>query len=269
GRQAAAQSAPKERGNRRGPAGRDAGARAGRQEGRPQQRPAAGGGRGAHGSPAGGGATRSRHTAARQREQATRSRDNRRPADTHSSAGTHRKRPSRPPTPPSARRRNPPSRAPHHNHPGGREQNQRGAGPRTANQPPRERPRGAPGTGKTRKPGGAAAPRRGGGGKGRRARRGSGRTGPRIPGRGRGSVSLLSLLARDVQVSGGVSCHWLRGTPVSSIKTVAWMVTLSDALHNFIHPLPIPPSFTVSIMTGFSTSIAMGCEEFPHELGVY
>uniref|UniRef100_H3CYW7 Solute carrier family 39 member 8 n=1 Tax=Tetraodon nigroviridis TaxID=99883 RepID=H3CYW7_TETNG len=81
------------------------------------------------------------------------------------------------------------------------------------------------------------------------------------------SVSLLSLLARDVQVSGGVSCHWLRGTPVSSIKTVAWMVTLSDALHNFIDGLAIGASFTVSIMTGFSTSIAIVCEEFPHELG--
>lgn len=64
-------------------------------------------------------------------------------------------------------------------------------------------------------------------------------------------------------------CHWLRGTPVSSIKTVAWMVTLSDALHNFIDGLAIGASFTVSIMTGFSTSIAIVCEEFPHELGVY
>lgn len=76
-----------------------------------------------------------------------------------------------------------------------------------------------------------------------------------------GSVSL--------QASGAVMCRWLRGTPVSSIKTVAWMVTLSDALHNFIDGLAIGASFTVSIMTGFSTSIAIVCEEFPHELGVY
>lgn len=47
------------------------------------------------------------------------------------------------------------------------------------------------------------------------------------------------------------------------------MVTLSDALHNFIDGLAIGASFTVSIMTGFSTSIAIVCEEFPHELGVY
>lgn len=72
----------------------------------------------------------------------------------------------------------------------------------------------------------------------------------------------------DIQGSAGVTCHWLRGTPVSSIKTVAWMVTLSDALHNFIDGLAIGASFTVSIVAGFSTSIAIVCEEFPHELGV-
>ncbi|XP_027130865.1 zinc transporter ZIP8, partial [Larimichthys crocea] len=71
---------------------------------------------------------------------------------------------------------------------------------------------------------------------------------------------------QDVQVS-GVTCHWLRGTRISSIKTVAWMITLSDALHNFIDGLAIGASFTVSVLTGFSTSIAIVCEEFPHELG--
>ncbi|XP_069391677.1 metal cation symporter ZIP8 [Paralichthys olivaceus] len=71
---------------------------------------------------------------------------------------------------------------------------------------------------------------------------------------------------QDVQGS-GVMCHWLRGKQVSSIKTVAWMITLSDALHNFIDGLAIGASFTVSILTGFSTSTAIVCEEFPHELG--
>ncbi|XP_051812039.1 metal cation symporter ZIP8 [Acanthochromis polyacanthus] len=64
-----------------------------------------------------------------------------------------------------------------------------------------------------------------------------------------------------------VMCHWLRGKRITSIKTVAWMVTLSDALHNFIDGLAIGASFTVSILTGFSTSTAIVCEEFPHELG--
>ncbi|XP_068607820.1 metal cation symporter ZIP8 [Brachionichthys hirsutus] len=62
-------------------------------------------------------------------------------------------------------------------------------------------------------------------------------------------------------------CHWLRGKRISSIKTVAWMITLSDALHNFIDGLAIGASFTVSLLTGFSTSVAIVCEEFPHELG--
>ncbi|XP_041810058.1 metal cation symporter ZIP8 [Chelmon rostratus] len=72
--------------------------------------------------------------------------------------------------------------------------------------------------------------------------------------------------SQDVQAS-GVMCHWLRGRRISSIKTVAWMITLSDALHNFIDGLAIGASFTVSVLTGFSTSTAIICEEFPHELG--
>lgn len=72
---------------------------------------------------------------------------------------------------------------------------------------------------------------------------------------------------QDVQAQSGVMCHWLRGQRITSIKTVAWMITLSDALHNFIDGLAIGASFTVSILTGFSTSTAIVCEEFPHELG--
>ncbi|XP_073339496.1 metal cation symporter ZIP8 [Pagrus major] len=72
--------------------------------------------------------------------------------------------------------------------------------------------------------------------------------------------------SQDTQGS-DVMCHWLRGRRISSIKTVAWMITLSDALHNFIDGLAIGASFTVSLLTGFSTSTAIICEEFPHELG--
>ncbi|KAM7376326.1 hypothetical protein PAMP_006067 [Pampus punctatissimus] len=72
--------------------------------------------------------------------------------------------------------------------------------------------------------------------------------------------------SQEGQVS-GVMCYWLCGRHITSIKTVAWMITLSDALHNFIDGLAIGASFTVSILTGFSTSTAIICEEFPHELG--
>ncbi|XP_053290401.1 metal cation symporter ZIP8 isoform X2 [Pleuronectes platessa] len=78
--------------------------------------------------------------------------------------------------------------------------------------------------------------------------------------------SSLSPDSQDVQDAGQM-CRWLRGKRVSDIKTVAWMITLSDALHNFIDGLAIGASFTVSVLAGFSTSTAIVCEEFPHELG--
>ncbi|KAL7861137.1 hypothetical protein AOLI_G00174860 [Acnodon oligacanthus] len=63
------------------------------------------------------------------------------------------------------------------------------------------------------------------------------------------------------------SCLRQLGRRLATVKTVAWMITLSDALHNFIDGLAIGASFSVSVLTGFSTSIAIVCEEFPHELG--
>ncbi|KAJ8335714.1 hypothetical protein SKAU_G00390560 [Synaphobranchus kaupii] len=81
----------------------------------------------------------------------------------------------------------------------------------------------------------------------------------------KGSMTSEPPADKDVHIPTG--CRWLRGEKISQIKTVAWMITLSDALHNFIDGLAIGASFTVSVMTGFSTSIAIGCEEFPHELG--
>ncbi|KAM4540601.1 metal cation symporter ZIP8 [Fundulus diaphanus] len=72
--------------------------------------------------------------------------------------------------------------------------------------------------------------------------------------------------SQEAQVPDGM-CHWLRGKRITSIKTVAWMISLSDAVHNFIDGLAIGASFTVSVLTGFSTSTAIVCEEFPHELG--
>uniref|UniRef100_A0A4W4GZ83 Solute carrier family 39 member 8 n=1 Tax=Electrophorus electricus TaxID=8005 RepID=A0A4W4GZ83_ELEEL len=62
-------------------------------------------------------------------------------------------------------------------------------------------------------------------------------------------------------------CRCLAVHQLSGVKTVAWMITLSDAVHNFIDGLAIGASFTMSVLTGFSTSLAIVCEEFPHELG--
>ncbi|ETE62668.1 Zinc transporter ZIP14 [Ophiophagus hannah] len=78
-------------------------------------------------------------------------------------------------------------------------------------------------------------------------------------------VSTLSV--QDLQASQSM-CYWLKGVRYSDIGTLAWMITLSDGLHNFIDGLAIGASFTVSVFQGISTSVAILCEEFPHELGV-
>ncbi|KFQ35951.1 Zinc transporter ZIP14, partial [Mesitornis unicolor] len=63
------------------------------------------------------------------------------------------------------------------------------------------------------------------------------------------------------------ACYWLKEVRYSDIGTLAWMIPLSDGLHNFIDGLAIGASFTVSVFQGISTSVAILCEEFPHELG--
>ncbi|XP_058049019.1 metal cation symporter ZIP8 [Ahaetulla prasina] len=78
------------------------------------------------------------------------------------------------------------------------------------------------------------------------------------------NVSVISGQKEEMQSS---SCKCLKGPSLSEIGTIAWMITLSDALHNFIDGLAIGASFTLSLLQGISTSIAILCEEFPHELG--
>ena len=51
------------------------------------------------------------------------------------------------------------------------------------------------------------------------------------------------------------------------IATVAWMIIIGDGLHNFIDGLAIGASFSGSVVMGISTSLAVICEELPHELG--
>lgn len=53
----------------------------------------------------------------------------------------------------------------------------------------------------------------------------------------------------------------------SVIAAVAWMIIFGDGLHNFIDGLSIGAAFTKSTLTGLSVSLAVLCEEFPHELG--
>ncbi|KFV70773.1 Zinc transporter ZIP14, partial [Dryobates pubescens] len=79
-------------------------------------------------------------------------------------------------------------------------------------------------------------------------------------------VVVGSLSVQDLQASQS-ACYWLKEVRYSDIGTLAWMITLSDGLHNFIDGLAIGASFTVSVFQGISTSVAILCEEFPHELG--
>ncbi|XP_061441534.1 metal cation symporter ZIP8 isoform X2 [Rhineura floridana] len=78
------------------------------------------------------------------------------------------------------------------------------------------------------------------------------------------NVSVISGQKEETQSS---SCKCFKGPSMSQIGTIAWMITLSDAVHNFIDGLAIGASFTLSLLQGISTSIAILCEEFPHELG--
>ncbi|GIY60208.1 metal cation symporter ZIP14 [Caerostris extrusa] len=59
--------------------------------------------------------------------------------------------------------------------------------------------------------------------------------------------------------------HFEKGK--STIATVAWMIIFGDGLHNFIDGLSIGAAFSESILAGVSISVAVICEEFPHELG--
>ncbi|NXU55593.1 S39AE protein, partial [Turnix velox] len=83
---------------------------------------------------------------------------------------------------------------------------------------------------------------------------------------GEEKVVVGSLSVQDLQASQS-ACYWLKEVRYSDIGTLAWMITLSDGLHNFIDGLAIGASFTVSVFQGISTSVAILCEEFPHELG--
>lgn len=51
------------------------------------------------------------------------------------------------------------------------------------------------------------------------------------------------------------------------IATIAWMIIFGDGLHNFIDGVTMGAAFSQSILEGISISVAVICEEFPHELG--
>eukprot|EP00106_Octopus_bimaculoides_P019247 XP_014786689.1 PREDICTED: zinc transporter ZIP14-like [Octopus bimaculoides] len=48
--------------------------------------------------------------------------------------------------------------------------------------------------------------------------------------------------------------------------TVGWVVLIGDMLHNFLDGVSMGAAFSTDITTGFSISLAIICEELPHEL---
>lgn len=57
------------------------------------------------------------------------------------------------------------------------------------------------------------------------------------------------------------------GTSQGGIATVAWMIIFGDSLHNLLDGLSIGAAFSDNVLTGISVSLAIICEELPHELG--
>ncbi|XP_073981161.1 metal cation symporter ZIP8-like isoform X2 [Rhodnius prolixus] len=59
----------------------------------------------------------------------------------------------------------------------------------------------------------------------------------------------------------------LTKTASEKIGAVAWIIIFGDGLHNFIDGMTIGAGYSQSVSTGIGLSIAIACEEFPHELG--
>lgn len=51
------------------------------------------------------------------------------------------------------------------------------------------------------------------------------------------------------------------------VAPVAWILLIGDAIHNFVDGLSIGAAFTENTFLGISVSLAVLCEELPHELG--
>ena len=58
---------------------------------------------------------------------------------------------------------------------------------------------------------------------------------------------------------------------LAKLKSIAWMVLVGDAIHNFLDGIAIGVAFSETwpdgLHGGISTSIAILCHELPHELG--
>jgi len=78
------------------------------------------------------------------------------------------------------------------------------------------------------------------------------------------NVNSLDTMIRDC----GSDCESKKSFfNVKGVKPVAWLITIADFLHNIIDGIAIGTAYNVSTLHGISTSLAIFCEELPHELG--
>lgn len=57
------------------------------------------------------------------------------------------------------------------------------------------------------------------------------------------------------------------GSRDSKREAVAWMIIMSDGIHNFTDGLAIGAAFGADFVAGIATSVAVFTHELPHELG--
>ena len=83
-----------------------------------------------------------------------------------------------------------------------------------------------------------------------------------------GSTDLSTITKTPRQDQGhGHSHDIVSGQGEEDRMTLAWMVMGGDVLHNFVDGLSVGAAFTEDIGLGISVSLAIVCEELPHELG--
>lgn len=72
--------------------------------------------------------------------------------------------------------------------------------------------------------------------------------------------------SKHEEVVGHGHSHLVPGQNKEDRMTLAWMVMGGDIIHNFVDGLSIGAAFTEDISMGISISLAIVCEELPHEL---
>ncbi|OAF68235.1 Solute carrier family 39 member 8 [Intoshia linei] len=77
-------------------------------------------------------------------------------------------------------------------------------------------------------------------------------------------MKLESVDTKDVQE---LTHKNVKVSKYAHIHSVAWMVMVGDTCHNFMDGLSIGAAFNKSTFAGLNVSLAIFCEELPHELG--